>query len=591
MQKTQSRLKAPIEPEPRLRFAVALRDSLRGYDRATFRADLLAGIVVGIVSLPLAMALAIASGVPPQHGLYTAIVAGALIPLCGGSRVNVSGPTAAFVVLLAPVSHKYGVAGLALASLMAGVILAVMGLARLGRLIEFIPHPVTTGFTAGIAVVIATLQVKDFLGLSVGAMGEHYWERVTALARALPSVQLADLVIGVITLVILMTWRRISTVIPSPLVAVTIAAILAVAAHQSVGITVATIGSRFSFIGGDGLTHAGIPSLPPMPHWPWSLPGPDGEPLGLRFGLIRELMGPAFAIAMLGAIESLLCAVVADGMAGTRHDPDAELLGQGIGNIVGPFFGGIAATGAIARTATNVRSGGKTPIAAVVHALFVLSAMLLLGRLLAYLPMAALAALLLVVAWNMSDAKHFARILRIAPKSDVFVLLACFLLTVVFDMVIAVTVGVVLAALLFMRRMAEVTTTRVLERGDSPHLAHLPDHVLFYEIAGPLFFGAAAKAASTLYRVPVQAKTAILHVGAVPVMDVSGLVALETAIASLQKHGLHVILAGLQPQPLGVLERAGVRAEPGRLSLTTTLIEGVLLATHPPPAPPQPSPR
>lgn len=530
-------------------FAAALRSSLATYSRSQLRADVLAGLAVGVLAIPLAMALAIASGVPPQHGLYTAIVAGGACAAFGGSRLSVSGPTAAFVVLLAPISAQYGLGGLALATFLAGILLLGMGIARLGGLIQYIPYPVTTGFTAGIGVVIASLQIEDFLGLALLEHSSHFFERIVALSRALPTLHPVDTALGVGTLIGLVLAARFVRRVPAPLLAIPLAAVVAYALHRLGIADAATIGSRFQFVGDDGVVHAGIPSLLPGFAPPWELPDASGAPIGLDFELIRELLGPAFTIAMLGAIESLLCAVVADGMAGTRHDPDAELVGQGLGNMLGTFFGGIAATGAIARTATNVRAGARTPIAAMIHAGLVLGAVLALGPVLSEVPMAALAALLLVAAWNMSDVKHFRRILRIAPRSDKLVLLTCFALTVVFDMVIAVSVGVVLAALLFMRRMVETSNSRLL-RADHPELDHaLPNDVVLYEIAGPLFFGAAEKAVAALNRISGSCRRVILDLGAVPVLDVTGLIALESAIESLQKKGVGVVVARAQPQP------------------------------------------
>jgi len=552
------RYEALLEPTTLpVRPAVALRTALRrGYGREDLRADLLAGIVVGIVALPLSMALAVASGVAPQHGLYTAIVAGAVIAALGGSNVQVSGPTAAFVVLLAPISAQFGLGGLALATLMAGIILMIMGTLRLGGLIQFVPYPVTTGFTAGIAVVIATLQLKDFLGLTTGPMPEHYLERVGVLARALPTVQGDDLAVGVFTLAVLLLWPRVTKKIPAPLVALGVAGGAAfLATSLAPGFEVATIRSRFG----------GIPQVPPLPVLPWNLPGPGGNQLGLSFGLLRDLLPSAFAIAMLGAIESLLSAVVADGMTGGSHDPDAELLAQGTGNILSPFFGGIAATGALARTATNIRSGARTPFAGIIHSAFVLLAVLLLAPVLGYLPMASLAALLLLVAWNMSEVKHFAHTLRVAPKSDVAILLLCFGLTVIFDMVVSVTVGVVLAALLFMRRMAEVSNVRLVDQ--HPLVKGLPKDVLVYEVAGPLFFGAAQKAMSALQRVPTGISAVLLDLSSVPAMDATGLVALEGTVERLQKMGIYVILGGVQPQPMQVLARSGIHKREDRIGV------------------------
>jgi SulP family sulfate permease len=539
---------APASTFP-LRLATALTKSRVGYTRADLRADVLAGIVVGIVALPLSMALAVASGVAPQHGLYTAVVAGGAIALLGGSRVQVSGPTAAFVVLLAPIAAQLGLGGLLLATLMAGLLLIAMGVARLGGLIQFVPYPVTTGFTAGIAVVIATLQLRDFLGLPVTKMPEHYLERLAVLVRALPGTRFQDAAIGLLTLALLLLWPRVTRKVPAPLVALTLAALAAAALTRWLpGFSVETIDSRFH----------GIPQAPPLPVLPWHLPGADGRPLALSWGLLRALVPSAFAIALLGAIESLLSAVVADGMTGHTHDPDAELVAQGIGNVLAPFFGGIAATGALARTATNVRSGARSPLAAVTHSLFVLLAILALAPALGYLPMASLAALLLIVAWNMSEAKHFGHALKVAPKSDVFLLLTCFTLTVVFDMVVSVTAGVLLAALLFMRRMAEVSGARLAGSEHPIHAEGLPRTVMIYEVAGPLFFGAAQKAMSALARVPTGIRVVILDLSAVPVMDATGLVSLEAALARLKGLGIFVVLAGVQSQPLRVLAKAGL---------------------------------
>jgi SulP family sulfate permease len=563
------RYEALLEPTTLpVRPAVALRTALRrGYGRDDLRADLLAGIVVGIVALPLSMALAVASGVAPQHGLYTAIIAGAVIAALGGSNVQVSGPTAAFVVLLAPISARFGLGGLVLATLMAGLILMLMGTLRLGGLIQFVPYPVTTGFTAGIAVVIATLQLKDFLGLTTGPMPETYLERVGVLARALPTVQWDDLAVGAFTLAVLLLWPKVTRKVPAPLVALGIAGAAAFAAASLFpGFEVATIRSRFG----------GIPQVPPLPVLPWNLPGPDGHSLGLSFGLLRDLLPSAFAIAMLGAIESLLSAVVADGMTGGSHDPDAELLAQGTGNILAPFFGGIAATGALARTATNVRSGARTPFAGIFHSAFVLLAVLLLAPVLGYLPMASLAALLLLVAWNMSEVKHFAHALRVAPKSDVAVLLLCFGLTVIFDMVVSVTVGVVLAALLFMRRMAEVSNVRLVDQ--HPLVKGLPKDVLVYEVAGPLFFGAAQKAMSALQRVPTGISAVLLDLSSVPAMDATGLVSLEGAVERLQKMGIYVILAGVQMQPMRVLAKSGVHKRREQIAVYGSMERAVAAA-------------
>ncbi len=559
-----------VVPSLPLKLGTALLARLhQGYSRADLRADLLAGIVVGIVALPLSMALAVASGVAPQHGLYTAVVAGSAVAALGGSMVQVSGPTAAFVVLLAPVSARFGLGGLILATLMAGVLLVAMGAGRLGSLIQFVPYPVTTGFTAGIAVVIATLQLKDFLGLTVANMPETYLEKVAALARALPTLRWQDLGIGLFTLAILILWPRVTRKVPGPLIALALGGVLAHLLTLWVpGFQVATIHSRFV---------DGIPQLPPQPVIPWHLPGPDGHPIGLSFALVRALIPSAFAIAMLGAIESLLSAVVADGMTGGSHDPDAELVAQGVGNLVAPFFGGIAATGALARTATNVRSGARSPLAAIFHSGFVLLAVLLFAPVLNYLPMASLAALLLIVAWNMSEVKHFAHAMRVAPRSDVVVLLTCFGLTVIFDMVVSVTAGVLLAALLFMRRMAEVSNVRLVDQHPIATQG-LPKDVLIYEVAGPLFFGAAQKAMSALQRVPTGVSVVLLDLSSVPAMDGTGLVSLESAVARLHQLGMFVVLGGVQGQPLRVLARSGIREHRDRIAVHRTMERAVATA-------------
>jgi len=528
-----------------------------GYRAADLRADAMAGLVVGVVALPLSMALAIASGVPPQHGLYTAIIAGVTCALLGGTRFQITGPTAAFVVLLVPVVTRFGLGGLLLAGLMSGLIQVGMGLARMGRLMTFIPHPVTTGFTAGIAVVIATIQLVDLLGLEVGGSPESFVDRVRLMWEARGSLQVGELLVGAFTLAVLIGFPRLTRRVPAPLVALTAAAALVAILGQVVdGFEVATIGSRFA---------GGIPQEPPMPIVPWQVPGAGGAPMALDFETVQALLPSAFAIAMLGSIESLLAAVVGDTMSGTSHNPNAELIALGVGNILCPFFGGIPATGALARTATNIKAGARSPLSAVVHALFVLACTVALAPLVAYLPMAAMAALLLMVAKNMSEARHFAHLVRVAPKSDTVVLLTCFGLTVLFDMVIAVSFGVVLAALLFMRRMAEITDTR-LEEPASLRGLDLPPGIRVYEIAGPLFFGAAQKAVGVVERVDGQSGTVILDMAKVPAMDATGLVALETMMARLRRARHKVVLAGVNPQPAEVLARAGIRREPGTLA-------------------------
>jgi SulP family sulfate permease len=571
--------------------AFGLRQKLQeGYSAADLRADVLAGLVVGVVALPLSMALAIASGVAPQHGLYTAIVAGVVSALLGGTRAQVTGPTAAFVVILVPIVTRFGLGGLLVAGLMAGVMILAMGLGGLGRLIQYIPHPVTTGFTAGIATVIGVIQLKDFFGLHYAGSPDSFIERLHLMWNARGTASGWELLIGAFTLALLVLLPRVLKRFPAPLVALVGAAVLALVLGRLVpGFHVATIGTRFSTLI-HGHTVTGIPPLPPLPVLPWNLPGPGGAPLVISWELIRQLLPSAFAIAMLGAIESLLSAVVSDGMTQTRHDPNAELVALGVANMLCPMFGGIAATGALARTATNIRAGARSPLASVVHALFVLACTVALAPLVSYLPMAAMAALLLLVARNMSEARHFIHVVRVAPRSDVLVLVACFALTVIFDMVVSVGAGVVLAALLFMRRMAEIADVKLIDPEASVQV-QLPPDVRMYEIAGPLFFGAAQKAMSAFETIKDRRAATVLVLSKVPAIDASGLVALETMLERLHERENLVVLVGLQPQPAAALARAGVVAKPGRLAIVPDLdlaLDLAILHTARPPAEPAP---
>lgn len=545
--------------------ATGLRSAWQaGYGLADLRQDIMAGLTVGTVAVPLSMALAIATGVPPQHGLYTAIVAGAIIALTGGARFNVSGPTAAFVVILFPIVQQFGLGGLLIASMMAGVILIVLGLTHMGRLIQFVPYPVVLGFTAGIAVVIAVLQIPDFLGLQTGELGEHFIANLAIIAQSLSSLDPLELGVGIFALAVMLYWPRLNLPIPAPLIGLVVGALAAYGLNLWLGGgSIDTIASRFSWeINGE--TGSGIPPVAPVLMAPWHLPGPNGVPLEVNFELIRALIGPAFAIAMLGAIESLLCAVVADGLTKTRHDPDAELLGQGLGNLVAPLFGGITATAAIARTATNIRSGARSPLAAVVHALVVLLAVIALASVLGLVPMAALAALLFIIAWNMSEARHFVRTLRSAPFDDVAILVTCFGLTVIFDMVLAVGVGIALAAALFIRRMAVLTQSDRVDTRRDISLAALPDGVAVYNIDGPLFFGAAEKALASLRVTDPTIKTLIIDMRNVPSMDVTGIMALKALLDDRARDNVGVILVGLKARMILKLRRAGIHKVPGQ---------------------------
>lgn len=539
------------------------------------QADVLAGLTVGVIALPLSMALAIASGVAPQHGLYTAIVAGIIIALSGGSKVNISGPTAAFVVVLLPIVQQYGLGGLLMSGLMAGAILIFMGLARLGKLIEVVPYPVVVGFTSGIGLVIATLQVKDFLGLSVDPLEGHYLANLMTLFEGITTTNGHELFIGSLALATMILWPRLHTKIPAHLVALLIAALAAWFANIiSNDFSVATIGSRFHYEL-DTIMGNGIPPVAPSFDWPWNLPGADGQAIGLSWELIRVLMPAAISIAVLGALESLLCAVIADGMSGNKHNPNDELIGQGIGNVVAPLVGGIPATAAIARTAANIRAGGRSPLASVVHGLFILASILLLAPILSYIPMAAMAALLLMVAWNMSEAKHFVRIIRVAPSNDIIVLLLCFSLTVLFDMTIAIGVGMSLAAVLFIQRSIGLTTTTRVEK---PHESYgeIPPEVAIFDINGSLFFGSAQKAMNNISMVNPEMRVVVLDMTEVNMIDMSAIIAMESISKQLQAKNIGLVIAALEPRMILKLRRAGIRKKLGKIEFAKSVADGLV---------------
>ncbi|HEX5394175.1 MAG TPA: SulP family inorganic anion transporter [Rhodocyclaceae bacterium] len=509
--------------------------------------NLIAGIVVGIVALPLAMAFAIASGAKPEQGIYTAIVAGLLTSAFGGSRLQIAGPTGAFIVILSGITATYGIAGLQLATLMAGVMLVVMGMVRFGAVIKFIPAPVIVGFTTGIGVIIWVGQWKDFFGLHPAGGGEHFHEKLTHLAAALPEFHLATTALAFLALALNLLSPKVFKRIPGPLVAmVVVTAIQAIFQFDGV----ATIGSAFG----------GIPRELPSFTWP-SFSGAD----------LVKLIGPAFTIALLGAIESLLSAVVADGMAGTRHDSNQELIGQGLSNIAAPLFGGFAATGAIARTATNIRNGATSPLAGIFHALTLVAIVLVAAPWASYIPLCALSAILFVVAWNMSEIHHFVHLLRTSPKGDVGILVITFGLTVFADLVIAVNVGVVLASLLFMQRMAqavEVQDETQTHLGDSAVLEEsenieVPPRTLIYSIDGPFFFGAAEKLQGTLASIQSKVDTVVLRMGRVPFIDATGIQALAELVDDFHRSKATVILCDVRPNLLRKLERGGILAKIG----------------------------
>ncbi len=524
------------------------------YSLSRFTRDLIAGITVGIIAIPLAMALAIGSGVAPQYGLYTSAVAGIVIALTGGSRFSVSGPTAAFVVILYPVSQQFGLAGLLVATLMSGVFLILFGLARFGRLIEYIPLSVTLGFTSGIGITIATMQIKDFLGLHLTQVPEHYLQKVGALATALPTLNPGDAAIGVVTLGTLIFWPRLGIRLPGHLPAL-LAGCAVMMVVNLVGGHVATIGSQFHYVLADGTQGNGIPQLLPQLVLPWDMPGSD---FTLSWASLRALLPAAFSMAMLGAIESLLCAVVLDGMTGTRHKANGELIGQGLGNLVAPFFGGITATAAIARSAANVRAGATSPVSSVIHALLVILALLILAPLLSWLPLSAMAALLLMVAWNMSEAHKVVNLLRTGPQDDIIVMLLCMSLTVLFDMVIAISVGIVLASLLFMRRIARMTRLATVN-------VEVPEDVLVLRVIGPLFFAAADSLFTDLATRCVGKRVVVLKCDAVPVLDAGGLDAFKRLVERLPE-GCELRVSNLEFQPLRTMARAGIKPIEGRLS-------------------------
>lgn len=532
-----------------------------GYSGADLRADVMAGLVVGVVALPLSMALAIASGVPPQHGLYTAIIAGVICALLGGTRCQVTGPTAAFVVILVPIVLKFGFGGLLVAGFMAGIILMLMGVLKLGSLIQFIPHPVTTGFTAGIAVVIGTIQLKDFFGLSFGSP-ETYVERWKMMVQARGTASVWELVVGLVTLAMLIGIPRIQKKVPAPLIALVLASIgAALAAKYIPGFHVATIGSRFSSIV-HGHEVRGIPPLPPMPMNPFTAAGPGGAQMHFGFKMVQLLIGPAFAIAMLGAIESLLAAVVSDGMSGTKHEPNSELMALGIANIVCPMFGGIAATGALARTATNIRAGAKTPVSGMVHAFTLFIILLVAAPLASVVPMSVLAGILLVVSYNMGEWREVPELWK-QGWTDRMVWLVTFVLTVVADLTVAVEAGMILAALLFIRRVAATTTvTRVTSDYIQDGRVHIlqdkpiPDYITIYRIHGPFLFGSTDKLTELANHVHDMAPIVILRLRNMTAIDATGLRAIQDFSDVLAEDGKTLLLCGALSQPSSLMEQA-----------------------------------
>jgi sulfate permease, SulP family len=516
--------------------------TLKNYTKKQFISDATAGVIVGIVALPLAIAFGIASGVTPEKGIITAIIAGFMISAFGGSRVQIGGPTGAFIIIVYGIVQNYGTTGLAIATMMAGVILVLMGFARFGSLIKFIPYPVVVGFTSGIALLIFSTQIKDFFGLRMQNIPTEFHEKWIAYFDAISSVNYYVFGIALFALLIMIYWPKVTHRIPGSLIAIIITTVLV----KLFELPVDTIGSRF------GEIQSNIPS-------------PNSFEINLT--VIKNLIGPATVIAILAAIESLLSAVVADGMIGGKHRSNMELVAQGLANIVTPIFGGIPATGAIARTATNIKNGGRTPVAGIIHAVTLLLIMLFFGSYAKLIPMATLAAILIIVAYDMSEWRSFKSLLK-SPKSDVVVLLTTFFLTVIFDLTIAIEIGMVLAVLLFMKRMAEVSNVSVVtrelvdedEKNDPNAVSkkEIPDGAEVFEINGPFFFGAAKKFKDQMLKIEKPPKVRIIRMRNVPAVDATGLQTLRDFYSDAQKYNTHLLLSGVHAQPLFAMTQAGV---------------------------------
>jgi SulP family sulfate permease len=535
-----------------------LFDTIQQYSKKQFYKDLLAGIIVGIVALPLAIAFAIASGVSPEKGIYTAIIAGFIISALGGSRVQIGGPTGAFIVIVYGIVQQYGMAGLTIATLMAGVMLILMGIAKLGSIIKFIPYPLVVGFTTGIALIIFSAQVKDFLGLQMGTVPADFIEKWISYGRHLHSVNWYAFAIASGTVVIIRLWPRITHRIPGSLIAIIAGTLVVYYFH----LPVETIGQRFG----------SIPSSLPAPVFP-----------SIDFATIKNLMQPAFTIALLAGIESLLSAVVADGMTGGNHRSNMELVAQGAGNIFSALFGGIPATGAIARTATNIRNGAGTPVAGMVHALTLLIIVLFAGKLAAWIPMPVLAGILVIVAYNMSELKNFRAILK-GPRSDMLVLLATFLLTVLIDLTVAIEIGMLLAVLLFMRKMIQFSNVKNILAdepgfGDTDNqriLSDLPGQVEIFEINGPLFFGAAYKFKDAIRQIERRPQVLIIRMRQVPVIDATGIKTIEEIYRDAKSHNTRIILAEVNSeQVMAELKTARLLFAIGKANVTTSFAKAI----------------
>ena len=513
--------------------------------------NILSGLTVGIIALPLSMALAIATGVPPQLGLYTAIIAGFFAAIFGSSKVNISGPTAAFIVILIPIVQEFGVSGLLICGLLSGIILVIAGFLKLGTLIEIVPYPVTVGFTSGIAVVIATYQIKDFFGLTIEHFDGHYLDKIFLIFNSFHTFKPAELTVGVVTLFILIFWQKTKSKIPSALIALGFVTVVVYIANSYFPeLNISTIYSTFDYKIGN-LEGQGIPPIPLQFELPWNYLNIDQ----INLALFYKLLPHSIAIAILGALESLLCAVISDGMTGHKTDPNKELIGQGLTNIIVPFFGGIPATAAIARTVVNVKSGATSKISSVIHSLFILASISFLATYLSFLPMASLSALLLMVAWNMSEIKHFKNIIKVAPGNDVLVLLTCFILTVLIDMQVAVAIGMGLASILFIKKTIDLHSIELTPKGSHLH-PDIPENISIYDINGPMFFGAAQNALKTLLNVNENTNIVILNMKNVPMIDMTGIITLESIVENFESKNKKLVFCGLSERILKKLEKA-----------------------------------
>jgi len=515
-----------------------LFDVMKSYTKKQLIKDIISGIIVAIIALPLSIALAIASGVGPEQGLYTAIIAGFFISFFGGSRVQIGGPTAAFVVIIYGIVASYGTDGLIVATILAGIILVIMGICRFGSLIKYIPYTITTGFTCGIAVTLFIGQLKDFFGMDIASVPSEFLDKVIVYAKNISTINLTATLIGLLAVAIMLLWTKVTDKIPGSLVAIVVTTAIAYFAKLPVN----TIGSVY------GKLNSAFPSF----HVP-----------SITMNLIQQMISPAFTIAVLAAIESLLSAVVSDGMIGDTHKSNAELIGQGLGNIFSGFFGGIPATGAIARTAANVRNGGRTPIAGIAHCITLTIILLVLMPLAALIPMTTLAAVLLVVAANMADWSSFFRLCKNAPKSDIIVLVATFFLTEFFDLVVAIEIGVVLAALLFMKRMAETADIKAWKYTDSPDitpgeaekLREIPHSISVFEICGPMFFAAADQLLGI--NSDHRTKAVVIRMRSVPAIDASAMKCLHELAERAKKKNIHLIFSHVNEQPMKVMKKDG----------------------------------